>query len=167
MVISQIILGLLTERPMHGYQLHEQINAMLTPVLEIKTTAIYNQLKQLHRHGHIRLHSIDKGEKGERKIFEISQEGSSHLDRWLHSPAPTPEEIFYKVTLCKHVGKLTSIDILDAESQNCRQQLADLHTKNEESANPIVIHWQIQQIEACLRWLEYCQSSSEQGMGSE
>ncbi|MBN2407609.1 MAG: PadR family transcriptional regulator [Elusimicrobia bacterium] len=75
-----IVLGLLEERPMHGYQIDQEIKRRHMNIwAKVNTASIYNTLVTLRKEGLIRVSREKKGNMPERKVYHITEKGKSRL----------------------------------------------------------------------------------------
>jgi len=76
-VMAATILKVLSEKPMHGYQIAEEVSKMLER--EVPRPVIYFTLKKLEKDGFLTF-KWEMGEKGPaRKIYYITEEGKELL----------------------------------------------------------------------------------------
>ncbi len=88
---SYPILGLLTERPMSGYDLKKAIEATFGHFWSESYGQIYPALKQLSQEGLIRRQSGSAGSEAggnvPRRIWRLTPQGAASLRNWLQEPA--------------------------------------------------------------------------------
>ncbi len=70
-----IILGLLREKPLHGYQLDQKIKGLAGTLGSMATSTLYAQMKALERAGAIRRRDVPQDDKPDKKLYTISDEG--------------------------------------------------------------------------------------------
>ncbi len=71
-----VILGLLREKPLHGYQLDLKIKSMASTLAGgMATSTLYAQMKALERATAIRRRDVPQDDKPDKKLYMISEEG--------------------------------------------------------------------------------------------
>jgi DNA-binding PadR family transcriptional regulator len=88
MSIRYAILGLLAERPLHGYGLKRVFDQRLSPLWGLTTGQIYQSLNALERVGLIEGRSERSTRRPARRVYSVTEAGRRALDRWL-AAAPT------------------------------------------------------------------------------
>ncbi|MDZ7266249.1 MAG: PadR family transcriptional regulator [candidate division KSB1 bacterium] len=74
------ILGLLSESPMHGYQIHQEITRReMDYWAKIKLASIYSTLARLEEAGLIKSEKEKVGNTPERTVYSITEEGRQQL----------------------------------------------------------------------------------------
>ncbi len=93
-----VILALLSERPMHGYEIIQELNYRdAKDWVEISKPQIYYSLEKLHRNKFIALASDQEAPSGpDRQTFKITTLGKTSLNErlksvtWTNQRPPTP-----------------------------------------------------------------------------
>jgi DNA-binding PadR family transcriptional regulator len=90
-----ILLALLCERPMHGYELAQTVkaNAALRAIWRIERSEVYFLLRKLLRQGYIVDHGEAPGAGPRRLIYAPTPAGEAALESWLGSPEPYPRNL--------------------------------------------------------------------------
>ncbi len=70
-----VILGLLREKPLHGYQLDQKIKGLGMTLGPMATSTLYAQMKALERVSAIRRRDVPQDDKPDKKLYTISDEG--------------------------------------------------------------------------------------------
>ena len=80
-----LLLGLLMGQRMHGYQLNEKVEHSLGFYTKLKKSTAYYTLEKLQEEGYVR-HDVEReGNRPERRVYEITEEGRSHFFELLRS----------------------------------------------------------------------------------
>ena len=83
MVLGYIILGLLIDRSMSGYDLKTFFNNSINFFWSAKLSQIYRELGKLEEQGYI-THKIEKQEgRPDKKVYSITEEGKIAFTQWL------------------------------------------------------------------------------------
>ncbi len=75
-----VILGLLREKPLHGYQLDQKIKGLAGTLGPMATSTLYAQMKALERAGAIRRRDVPQDDKPDKKLYTICDEGISFFE---------------------------------------------------------------------------------------
>lgn len=70
-----IILGLLRERDMYGYEITKLVHERSDHLYELREATMYSGLKRLENDGHITSYWGDKSQGGRRKYYHITGSG--------------------------------------------------------------------------------------------
>lgn len=84
MSIRHAILGLLSEKPMHGYRLREAFAQRVSPLWGLTTGQIYQSLAALEGAGFLESHGERRGRRPARRIYAVTERGRTELAAWLH-----------------------------------------------------------------------------------
>lgn len=115
------ILGLLRERPMHGYQIARRFAADLDLglVLPIDMSNVYALLKDLYEQGLLEGHRETVGARPPRTVYHLTPEADAILAAWLEEPVGRMREIrsdlLVKLYFTRAVGSWASARLLEAQ----------------------------------------------------
>ncbi|HMF32318.1 MAG TPA: PadR family transcriptional regulator [Candidatus Lokiarchaeia archaeon] len=70
-----IVLGLLREKPLHGYQLDQKLKGMGGTLCRIATSTLYSQIKTLEKVGAICRRDVAQQDKPDKKLYTLSPSG--------------------------------------------------------------------------------------------
>lgn len=124
-VLRYILLGLLNNQPMTGYDLNQMFKDEIGEFWQAKHSQIYPELAKMEADSLIS-HKVEiSGTKLEKKLYSITEEGLSMLKSWVLSPS---EDL--PVNRDEFVLKLFFInDINDPELVEIFKEQLKLHTK--------------------------------------
>src|SRR6266581_6636050 len=156
------ILGLLTEEPLHGYEIKSRFETLLGGAWEVNIGQVYSTLQRLERDGLIEA----VGERGERGklAYQVTVSGRRQLEQWLTEPETEPqylrEALFVKLLLLRCLAK-GNLDILLARQRRVYLQrlrdLAELEKQaRQEGRNDLVllIKGAVIHTEADIKWMD-------------
>ena len=115
------ILGLLRQRPMHGYEIARRFTADLDLglVLPIDMSNVYALLKDLHEQGLIEGQRQTVGLRPPRTVFHLTDEAEAQLFHWLEEPVGRLREVrsdlLVKLYFCRMIGTQVTARLLDAQ----------------------------------------------------
>jgi len=121
-----LVLGLLLDRPMHGYEILQQIRAAGVDLwLPISPAAIYYTLSKLHRWGLV-LETRARGEGPERSIYHLTERGReaflAGMERALASQEPTRFEYGLGILLLNKIPQERALSLLKQRLEFLRQR---------------------------------------------
>jgi DNA-binding PadR family transcriptional regulator len=126
------ILGVLRERPMHGYEIARRFAADLDLglVLPLDMSTVYALLKDLQEQGLIAGQRVTVGARPPRTVFHLLPEAEALFLQWLEEPVGRLREVrsdlLLKFYFCRRIGAACTARLLDAQLEVCRAYLARL-----------------------------------------
>lgn len=166
-----VILGLLTSRPMHGYEMFQEFQGgTLGQVVHVEMSQLYAFLKKLEKLRYIQAELEAQGVRPPRKVFHLTEEGQEVFLLWLNQAVEKPRDIriFFLIKLYfvqQFLPKQTA-SLVDQQIQACQRFLEHLEARqhsvvshNEvEFLDHIVLRSRIYQTRALLDWLHELQT---------
>ncbi len=165
MSVRNALLGLLAQKPRHGYELRAAFVAMLGGEAnwDLKPAQVYTTLARLAEAGMITQQETAQSGGPEKTIYAITPAGQAELMRWFNTPAKTThqrDEVYLKLVLSLATGSADPYHILQAQRASLYQQLHTA-TGQRTAADPendlalVLLYDQtIMHLEADLRWLD-------------
>jgi DNA-binding PadR family transcriptional regulator len=104
MAVRHAVLGLLSTKAMHGYELKTKFDRVTGGFWQLNFGQIYSTLDRLEREGLVeRVPEASNGD-AERKIFRITVKGRSRLDEWVLRPVAHAralrDDLFVRLLFC-------------------------------------------------------------------
>jgi DNA-binding PadR family transcriptional regulator len=121
---GEAVLGLVIERPDHGFSLERRLEARFAAARFAYSTA-YSALRRLQRDGLVRVAQADPSAGGE-VTYEATQKGVEHFRAWVRAPSSAPvsrEELHAKIALCEPRDLPRVIDAVHVEELACIAEL--------------------------------------------
>ena len=165
MSVKHALLGLLAQRPRHGYELHQAFEAMVggKDNWEVKPAQVYTTLSRLEKGGFVVQDSIEQDGGPEKVIYSVTEAGLVELQDWLSQPVKTQhqrDEFFLKLVLSLVSEGSRPTKMIYTQRASLFQELHDL-TAQREAADPkselayiLLMDQAIMRVEADLRWLD-------------
>jgi DNA-binding PadR family transcriptional regulator len=127
-MLELAVLGLLKERPMHGYQLSRELGDALGGFWRVSYGTLYPSLRRLEREGAIEGLKSDESSKGRRKtVYRITPEGERiFLDLLQEAPQEgQTEDARFRVRLAffRYLPPETRIRLLERRRQGLEERL--------------------------------------------
>jgi DNA-binding PadR family transcriptional regulator len=157
------ILGLLRERPMHGYEIaqHFKPEEELGQVVPADMSTIYTFLKDLQEHGLIHGERVTVGARPPRTVFSLTTEAEPLFLDWLRRPVARMREIrldfLLKLYFAQQFGPAEAKALVKAQTAACRDYLERQKTStrdlNPTSFESLVLESKLTAAESMLDWL--------------
>lgn len=165
MSVRNAILGLLAQKPRHGYELHAAFSAVVGETTwDVKPAQIYTTLERLQESGLVQTESdLGEGREPERRIYAITTDGHDALKEWFAEGVPTEhqrDEFFVKLMIGLVSGEADPARVIQTQRSRLYQELHDATTQRDgydphiEIAQILLVDKAIMHLEADLRWLD-------------
>jgi DNA-binding PadR family transcriptional regulator len=129
-VIELAVLGLLKERPMHGYQLSRELGESLGGLWRVSYGSLYPTLRRLERDGAIESEAGDQRGARRKKVYRITPAGEDlFLELLQEAPQDTQtEDARFRMRLAffRYLPPETRIRLLERRRQALQARLATL-----------------------------------------
>ena len=162
--LEYILLGLLDEQPMHGYDLHKRLTSMegIGLVWQIKQAQLYAFLEKLESDGLLDGTLVQAENRPARKLYRPSSVGRQTFRAWLRSPVLHEREIrqefLARLYFARHEGTDAVLELLEDQINICYEWMETIQI-NMASLRPdqdyerMVYEYRIYQVRATLDWL--------------
>jgi DNA-binding PadR family transcriptional regulator len=169
MTVRNALLGLLGQRPRHGYELHAAFEAVAggEEIWDVKPAQIYTTLSRLEENGLVIERALDQNEGPEKRIFQITTEGKKELAKWLTSAVVGEhqrDEFFVKLMLGLAIRRVDPYKIIYTQRTSLYRELHGL-TIQRKSVDPaaklahlMMLDRAIMHLKADLQWLDIIES---------
>lgn len=163
-----VLLGFLTQRPAHGYDLHEQVHQELGQIWQISLSQTYNILKRLESKGYI-VGVIQEQEKAPaRRRFRLTTLGHRRFDEWLKVPSePSARAIRVEFLTRLYFTYITDPQaargLIERQLAAVQSGMADLtvvlsELPTEQVFNQLGLDLRLRQLTSILDWLTECRA---------
>ena len=167
LTLEFILLGLLEQHPLHGYDLFRELNAIrgIRLIWNLKQSMLYALLDKLEADGLLQGLLIQGEARPSRREYSLTGEGRRAFGSWLQTPVEhgrdMRQDFLARLYFASRVGTETALTLIDLQRQTCTRWLADMQTQYEAVDRQVmydrfVLSFRIHQIEAMLTWLEVC-----------
>ncbi len=166
-----IILGLLKERPMHGYELFQLIEGgTLGEIVHLEMSQMYAFLKKLERLAFIAPDVEIQNMRPPRKIFHLTDEGHAAFQTWLMRPVEKPRDIrilfLIKLYFIQRFQPQRMISLVEAQIHACQHFLDHLEARAKHNTTceaetfleHVVLSSRIHQTRSLLLWMDELQN---------
>ncbi len=178
MSVKYGLLGILSKRSQHGYELKRSFEQITGGFWELNYGQIYQTLDRLESEGFVTYTTLQEDNVPDKKVYAITEAGRGALQAWLAHPEPRPrplrDELFIRLAVMS-AGEVSPIfTLLEAHAQIYlakMQTLTEAKTLLREAAltpvgaglpealvEELLIDAALFHAEADLRWLEHCEA---------
>lgn len=164
MSVRNAILGLLAQKPRHGYELHAAFSAVSGATWDLKPAQVYTTLERLEESGLVQTKSdLGEGREPARRIYAITRDGREALQEWFADGVPTEhqrDEFYVKLMVGLVSGQADPMRIIQTQRVRLYQELHDATAQRDgynpraEMAQILLVDKAIMHLEADLRWLD-------------
>ena len=126
------LLGLLTQKPKHGYELHRYFTdpSALGQVWYLGLSQMYKLLKELERQGYVEVNVELQENYPARKVYHITPSGRAAFLLWMEKPVSNTRlirvEFLAKLFLAQLLGSEMIERVIDTQLETCQAQLTRL-----------------------------------------
>lgn len=167
MSIKHALLGLLAERPLHGYELKAAYDTELSPGAPLNFGQVYTTLERLARDGLVACELVSQAERPDKKVYALTDEGRRQLRVWLAEPARQDlglrDDAYLKLVFARRL-RIDPVKIVAAERRGSFARLHEVtqaRAQAEKQGAPPLTVLRLDlatfRLEAFLKWLDRCE----------
>lgn len=177
MSVRFAILGLLAQKPRHGYELRTAFEAVVggDANWDVKPAQIYTTLERLEEAGLVeRSSDLGEGDEPSRRVYAVTQNGLEALSEWFNqgvSPDHQRDEFFVKLMTAMISGEAKMDRIIQTQRAHLYQDLhaatsmRDSYDPRTEMAQILLLDKAVMHLDADLRWLDMAELRLEEVKG--
>jgi PadR family transcriptional regulator AphA len=172
------LLGLLTQKPMHGYELHRYFTdpSALGQVWYLGLSQMYKLLKELEGQGYVEVTVELQENYPARKVYQITLSGRAAFLQWMERPVSNTRlirvEFLAKLFLAQLLGSEMIERVIGIQLESCQAQLTrlqermedgewrmengDARVASDEGFGYLIFCFRRGQIQAVIDWLRTC-----------
>ncbi len=175
--MENVILALLNEQPLHGYELHHRINEMpgISKIWNIKQALFYSKLERLEDSGFIeQIHLPQEEGAIPRIVFQLTDQGKESLLEWISTPVRKARDIrlifLGKLIIARRFGQDQALELVQKQRQVCQgwydHLVSDLPAVNAQAMDDLIVHsYRLYRDRATLHWLDYLEGQIRNSPG--
>ena len=163
-MLELAILGLLKERPMHGYELKKRLSYMLGHFWTVSYGSLYPALKRLEKSTAIeRAYSV-KEKTRNRNVYRITRKGEATFMRMLtenvsNASLANTEKFDLRMTFFQYLEPETRLELLEMRRMYLEDQVAKFKAyrstnKDEDRYRTGLLRHKVDQAKSDIRWLD-------------
>jgi DNA-binding PadR family transcriptional regulator len=165
MTVRNALLGLLDQRPRHGYDLHAAFEAIAggAEIWPVKPAQIYTTLGRLAESGLIAQQGVAQDAGPEKVVYAITEAGRAELVAWLLAPIESEhqrDEFFLKLMLSIATAMADPYQVIAVQRASLFRELHVLTARRRTTdpksslAHVLLLDRAAMHLESDLRWLE-------------
>jgi DNA-binding PadR family transcriptional regulator len=169
MPVRHAVLGLLAQRPRHGYELRAAFQALVGGEgnWDVKPAQIYTTLARLEQGGLVAQDGVEQDAGPEKRIYTLTPSGRETLKEWFASGIERGhqrDEFFVKLMIALASGVGDPYRLIHTQRNQLYQQLHDLTDQRgradpgKELASILLFDKAVMHVEADLRWLDMAEA---------
>jgi DNA-binding PadR family transcriptional regulator len=141
-----VVLGLLNQQPMHGYQLYHQIEkGNMETWAQANLASIYNTLERLHKAGMVEAKREKPGKMPEREVYHITPKGKKKLSILVEEAITDrrmPENNFcVAVAFIFGLTKKRALECLEEKKKNLKRVEKHLEGLRKDFYHQLPLNW--------------------------
>lgn len=155
-----LILGLLAESPMSGYDIKKQVNSALAAATNASYGTLYPTLHKLLAEGAVEMQEVAQQGRPSKKIYQITEQGRQELLEWLKQPTAADQvrrEFLLKLYLARSLGAQEVVALLQArrdQAENAQKALLKEKRAAETEAAAWVADYALTLCQTEIEWLK-------------
>jgi len=168
--IELAVLGLLHDRPIHGYELYRRYSSPtgLSLVWKVKRSRFYAILARLGRLGLVDMEVREQADRPPRKVFRLTAEGLAAFRAWMSRPVSDSRafrvEFPAKLLFCARLDPGAARHLVADQKEECRKWLLLRRcAEGDRGFDVLVCRFRAGQLRAMEEWLSDCEAYLDQG----
>ena len=159
MSYKYLILGLLAEKPMSGYDIKKQVKQAMSVVTSASYGTLYPMLHKLLADGYVEVNEITQRSRPSKKVYSLTDQGREDLKKWLKEPALADQvrrEFLLKLYLAKNLGEQELRQLITSRRAETEGMLKTLNTdrsRTTDTQQQWVTDYALSLCEAEVLWL--------------
>jgi DNA-binding PadR family transcriptional regulator len=148
-----MILGLLKNHPMHGYQVMDRVKKVMSVCASLKRPTVYFLLDKMEKNGWVDSTKIKDGKRPTRKVYEITPQGKDAYYILLREALKTPSKIDfqgdYAIGFIDDLPRAESIELLIERKRMLEIELDKIRATPLHNGKP---KWVVEHREKFTEW---------------
>jgi DNA-binding PadR family transcriptional regulator len=168
MSLKYVVLGLLAQRPKHGYELKLEAERLLGGNAELNPGQLYPLLRKLAEQHLIAGERIEQEDRPDKRVFTLTEDGAHELGQWLEEPVPPKVErspAFIRFIVLALVRRDQLQDYLQGQRRLLLEFIGQLvidraeRQKGDDLATNALREATILHAEADLKWIDWLETT--------
>ncbi|MCC6147866.1 MAG: PadR family transcriptional regulator [Anaerolineaceae bacterium] len=163
-----VLLGLLEQRPMHGYDLFKALDRLegVGLVWRVKQSRLYALLDRLEGEGLLSGKVVPSQNRPDRREYQLTEEGHARFETWRASPVghlrDVRQEFLARLYFALQAGQDSARSLVSAQRDCCRRWMDEMAAQavllgEDRLYEILVLRYRISQAGALLEWLDVCE----------
>lgn len=165
------LLGLLSEHPAHGYELHRRLTAHLGQIWHVSLSQTYNILTRLESNRYISGTVQEQESLPSRRRFRLTAAGRRRFEQWLQAPTGASVrairvEFTTRLFFANSRDPALAQELINAQTTETQMGIARLRSAlsqlpADQTFNRQGLDLRIRQLAAILEWLDGFRTSPQ------
>jgi DNA-binding PadR family transcriptional regulator len=165
--MKNVLLALLAKEPAHGYELKQTYQQLFQAALPpVNAGQIYTTLARLERDKLVRDHTVEQGDRPDKRVYELTAAGRAAVHSWLEEPVCGPrlrDEFFVKLMLARTAGITDVTQLIERQRREYLQSLRELNQLaaqaevRDDATARLLVQGAILHLKADVEWLALCE----------
>ncbi|MEL7436822.1 MAG: PadR family transcriptional regulator [Chloroflexota bacterium] len=154
-----LILGLLAQNPMTGYDIRKHVKEVLSVVTNASYGTLYPTLHKLLSEGAVRMDEVEQQNRPAKKVYYITAQGQASLQKWLKKPPADDKvrrEFLLKLYFASESAEPQVTPLLTQRRQRMQAKLDALQAERR-TVNDLrqqwIIDYAVSMVRAEIAWL--------------
>ena len=159
MIKQLLLLGILMDGKMHGYQLNEHVKHAMSLYTDLKKSTTYFVLDQLAKDGYVQCQLEREGKRPERRVYEITKYGKVYFQEQLreclvsYTPATLSSDL--GIAFMEKLKESEVKELLEKKREKIKEQIEKYKGPHDHGGNlKYVIDHHIAYLQADLNWVD-------------
>jgi PadR family transcriptional regulator AphA len=168
--LKNALLGVLSLREMSGYDIKRNFDRAVHFVWNASDSQIYRELRSMEAEGLITSRLVQQEGKPNKRLYQLTDDGISCLDRWLVSPVESPygkDSFLMRLFFMGRVDPAEALRVLEERREEVAALLESAKERRERFGDlsrtelPQLLWWQVRLIDgfqlihgAQLEWID-------------
>ncbi|MCU0496037.1 MAG: PadR family transcriptional regulator [Anaerolineae bacterium] len=155
-----LILGLLVEQPMTGYDIKKRVDAGLSAATNASYGTLYPTLHKLLAEGAVEVQEVPQVSRPSKKVYHVTERGRQALATWLKQPAAADQirrEFLLKLYLSQDLSEHEVQTMLAVRKREIQTLLKTLRAEQKRIQHPRqvwIMDYALSLCQAELEWLD-------------
>lgn len=174
-VLELAILGLLKERPMHGYELKKRLSYMLGHFWTVSYGSLYPALKRLEKSGSVeRAYSV-KEKTRNRNVYRVTPGGEVSFmhkltEDFTDASLADTEKFDLRMAFFQYLTPETRLELLEMRRRALEDQVEKFKAyrttnKDEDRYRTGLMKHKVSQVRSDIRWLDRLMAHEREAIG--
>lgn len=171
------LLGLLSQKPSHGYELHQRLVDDLGLVWHVSQSQTYNILNRLESEGKIAGTIQEQRNRPPKRIYHLTEQGRKQFENWLYKPnrcsvRAVRVEFITRLYFAQSRDSILAQRIIDDQAREIQRGLDKLHRElskltADQLFNRLGLELRISQLQSLSGWLDECRRRLEKSAAKQ
>jgi DNA-binding PadR family transcriptional regulator len=131
MSLNHLILGILSQESLSGYDINKRFLESVEPFWTTDQSQIYRALHRMREKGLVRVEHVVQADVPDKKVYHLTEAGQAELDTWLTTPltarqAPIREGWLGQLFFADNVPDATLVKVLETYRDEVGERVAAL-----------------------------------------